>query len=315
MGYHPFISVIVPTHNMKWELHKTLFSLSRQIGIESREFEILIMNTNPNDIDSLRMIENASLEMGNIRLINIHDSKTHTITNATYPLNVGVRQYAKGPVLLLSVDSARVPTPGVVRKTRDEFDRWGDDIVTTTIPYHFLKHYSDPTITREEVRDAFLNSRWNHDLYSMFHHAAHTNISRSGKPNESTWLGVTRKNFLEVGGHNEIFTTWSDYNLDLWRRLTRSPPKNGIQIPKQDYHWGKVGLGLEVHILEGEGDFHLHHSLSDAQRSFKRLKELRIESWDEYEEIGNCITANLTRPDWGTSDRAEEVNLQKTRYY
>jgi len=309
---HPrhFMSVVMSTHNQPWEIDKTLYSLFRQTGMNDNEFEVIVLNTQMEDKETIRIMKKYKAEHENLRFIQVYDEKRNLITNATYGLNLGVRQFANGELLLLVVDPARVPTPGSIRKTRDEFERWGDDIVTTTIPYHFLKHYSDPNFTVEECREAFLKTRWKKNMDCLWDYAAHTNISSSGVPNESTWLGVTRKNFMKVGGHNEIFHTWSDYNLDLWRRLTRPLPKLGKQLVG-DYNerWGKIGLGLDVRILQGEADFHLHHSLSDAARDFSMLKQLRIDSWNEYEDNQDCIVANLTRPDWGTGE-AYEVSFQ-----
>ena len=92
----------------------------------------------------------------------------------------------------------------------------------------------------------------------------------------------------------------------LFRRLTRSKPKDGIQIPGEvNDHWGKIGLGLELKVLESEADFHLHHSLSDAKRNFSVLKEFNKRVWEEYEQFGDCITANIPRPNWGLCSAKE----------
>lgn len=305
-----FISVIIPTHNHSWELDKTLFSLEKQYGMNHDEYQIIIINTNPKDKETEEVAKKYYKDFRNIRLINSLDKRAKTIRNATYGMNLGVRQYAVGPILLLCVDSARVPTPGVLRKTRNYFAMFGNDIVTTTTPYHFYKHYSDPNFTPEECRRVFLKTRWDRDIYHLFNYAAHTNISRSGIHNESTWMGVHIRNYFKVGGHNEtVYDGWSDYNLDLWRRLTRPEPEGGIQIPgKTNNHWGKIGLGLEVHILEGEADFHLHHNLADAERDFSELKRKRDEVWDYYAKNGDCIRANIDNPAWGRGE-SEEICL------
>ena len=302
-----YISVIIPVHNQSWELEKTLYSVSRQKGIGFNEFEVIVMNTNPENKETLEVVSYFAELCKNVRLIQVSGEKAQTIKNSTFPLNLGARKYAKGKLLLLAVDAARVITNMVLRKTRNEFEKWGDDIVTTTIPYHFFKHSSVPGFTVEECREAFLKTRWKKDIRCLLDYKADTNISKSGVPNESTWLGIIRENFLKVGGHNEFFTEWSSYNLDLWRRLTRAKPKDGVQIPgKVNDHWGKIGLGLEVKILEDEFDIHLHHSLSDAKRDFNVLKKLAREVWEEYAKIGDCICSNLTRLDWGTGE-AEEI--------
>jgi len=214
-------------------------------------------------------------------------------------------------LLLVAVDSARVLTPGVLRKTRDEFERWGNEIVTTTIPYHFYKHSSTLGFTVEECRREFLKTRWKQDFYHLFNYTADTYISTCGVPNESTWLGITKENFLKAGGHNEFFTEWSEYNLDLFRRLTKHKPEGDKQeVGIVNSKWGKVGLGLEVHVLEGEADFHLHHSLSDAKRNPNVLVGFRKRVWNHYAEVGDCIVANKLAPNWGKSSEAEEITFK-----
>lgn len=303
-----FLSIIIPTFNQAWELEKTLYSLSRQIGMEYKDYEILLMNLNPDDLYTYSVAGSYAAKCKNLRLIQIHDEKVNTIKNSTFGLNLGSRQYAKGEILLLVVDPARIPTPGVVRKTRDCFERFGNEIVTTTIPYHFLKHSNTPGFTVKECREAFMKTRWQKDIYCLMDYAADTNISISGVPNESTWLGVSRDNFLKIGGHNEkIFNIWSEFNLDLWRRLTRSKPKDNLQIVGQaNDHWGnKIGLGLSIHILDGEADFHLHHS-GTSSRNTGALVRKRIECWKYYEKMKECIIVNLDNPQWGMG-KSEEI--------
>lgn len=306
----PYISVIMPTHNHAWEINFTLFSLTKQTGISPDEYEIIVINTNPEDEFTQDAAKAFNKRFGNIRFINVFDERAKSIKNATFGENLGARQYACGDILVLVVDSARIPTPGVLRKTRDAFERFGNEIVTTTTPYHFYKHSSTPGFSVEECREKFLNTRWKQDIRHLFDYAADTNISISGIHNESTYLGVSKEHFLEIGGQNEFFTEWSAYNLDLWRRLTRDKPKDNLQIPgKVNDHWGKIGIGLEIHVLKDEADFHLHHSLADANRDFTLLKRFNKEAWGEYEKIGDCIVANKTRPNWGLTKEAEEVDL------
>ena len=274
------------------------------------EYEVIVVNTNPEDYLTYEVVSYFNKRCNNVKLIQVYDERAKTIKNATFPINLGARQYAKGELLLIAVDAARIPTSGVLRKTRDQFERWGDNIVTTTMPYHFLKHSSTPGFTVEECREAFLKTRWKKDIYHLFAYKAHTNISKSGVFNESTWLGVTKENFLKAGGHNETsHHGWSDYNLCLFRRLTRPKPKDGIQIPGSEGndHWNKIGLGLKIHVLEGEADFHIHHELSDAPRDFNILKQTRIKSWNQFLQQEDCIVANKNLP-WGEGD-SEEIIL------
>lgn len=307
-----FISIVIPTHNQSWELDKTLFSIFNQDmkNYSFDDFEIIIVNTNPDDKETLGVAKKWSREEDVIRLIQVYDERAKTIKNATFAVNLGIRQFSRGALIIAAVDSARILTPGVISKIKSLFKEYNSgEILAVTIPYHFLKHSSTPGFTVEECRKAFLESGCMNNLYSLFKFKADTNISSSGVHNEATWMGLTKNDFLKVGGHNEtVYTEWSDYNLDLFRRLTRNPPKDGIQIVGNvNSHWGKIGIGLKVKVIEGEGDFHLHHSLSDSKRDFSVLKEFRKKVWNHYAEVGECIRANTTNSFWGMSSEAEEV--------
>lgn len=305
----PFISVVIPTHDHGWEIDKVLFSLEKQYGIQHNEYELLIINSNPDDRETFDTAWKNYQKYGNVRLVQVYDIKEKGITNAGYCGNIGGRTYAKGEILILVVDSARIPTPMVLRKTRDAFERFGTEIVTTTTPYHIGKHYSDPSFTVEECRKILESTRWRNDAYHLFEVAAHTRISETGKFNESTYLGVTRENFMKVGGWNENFPSWGSHNIDIFRRFTRVKPIDGIQKVDVPGHWGKVGLGLKLIVLEGEADFHIHHNIS-IKRDHSNIKRDAARAWEEYARVGECIRANLENPNWGTGE-CEEIDFNR----
>jgi glycosyltransferase involved in cell wall biosynthesis len=307
MRSHDYLSIIIPTHSHPFELDLTLLSLSKQKGVDYRRFEVLVINTN-SDVEPAFEVARKYCDKMKVRFINILDPKGTSIKNATYGLNIGARKYAGGNLLMLVVDDARVPTPLVLNKTFDAFERWGDDIAVVTWPYHFYKHSSTPGFTVEECREKLKEVRYKRDFYAFNQYAAETNITKSGVHNEATWLGVSMINFLRVGGHNEFFKEWSTYNLDLFRRLTRNPPKDGVQIPKSigNDHWNKIGIGLKLVTLDGEADFHIHHEMSEAKRNFGVLNRLKREVWQEYARIGNCMIANLDKS-WGRGESEEVV--------
>lgn len=303
-----YLSIIIPTHCHPFELNLTLLSLSKQKGIDFNKFEVIILNTNPNLDPAYRVAKKYSNKM-KVRFVNITDPKGVLIKNATYASNLGVKKYACGNLLMLVVDDARVVTPLVLNKTFQAFERYGDNIAVVTWPYHFYLHSSTQGFTVEECRKKLEEVRYKRDFYAFNQYAAETNITKSGVHNEATWLGVSAINYMRVGGHNETsHHAWSDYNLDLFRRLTRNPPVDGIQIPgKANDHWGKIGIGLKLVVLEGEADFHIHHKMGEALRDFSILKQTKIDSWKQYEGQNDCIVANKNLS-WGTGE-SEEVTL------
>ena len=302
-----YISVVIPTYRHAWELDKVMISLEKQTGIYHHEYEILIINDDPEDKDTLFVALENYKKFHNVRYVEVYDAEEIGITNAGRCGNVGARSFASGNLLILVVDSGRIPTPGCVRKTRDMFERYGSDITTTVHPYHIGKHYSDKGWTVEECRNLMKTIRWDKDAYHLFSVAAHTRISKTGVITESTFQGITKENFLKIGGWNEEFKTWGSHNLDLWRRCFRSKPIDGIQKIDVPDHWGKVGLGLEVKNIEGEGTFHIHHDIT-VPRILGNIKKQSAEIWELYKKAEECIVANTDNPNWGKAD-CKEIDL------
>ena len=77
----------------------------------------------------------------------------------------------------------------------------------------------------------------------------------------------------------------TDLGVKTWDQWISPPP------PGFDWEYEHKEI---FYVLEGEADFHLHHSLSDAQRNYAELKKLKKEVWEEYAEIGDCIVANMS---------------------
>jgi len=303
------ISVILPTFRHPWELDKVMISLEKQTGIYHHEYEIIIINDDPKDLKTRDVAIFNYLKFRNVRYIEVYDADKIGITNAGRCGNIGARSFAKGEILILMVDSGRIPTPGCVRKTRDQFKRFGNKITTTVHPYHIGKHYSDKNWTVKECRDLMKTLNWEQDAYHLFSAAAHTRISKTGVITESTFHGITRENFLKINGWNEEFKTWGSHNLDLWRRCIRPEPIDGIQKKDIPGHWGKIGLGLKGYNIEGEGTFHIHHAIT-VPRILGNIKKQSGKIWESYAKAGECIVANVDNPNWGKGD-CREIDLSK----
>jgi len=283
-------------------------SLQRQTGIWNDEYEILIINDDPEDLETRDIAISNFKKFGNVRYVEVYDAEKVGITNAGRCGNIGARSFAKGPILVLMVDSGRIPTPGCVRKTRDRFEQFGNKITTTVHPYHIGKHSSNPNWTVQECRDLMKTLRWEQDAYHLFSVAAHTWISKTKtKFSESTFHGITKENFLKIGGWNEKFRSWGAHNLDLWRRCVRPEPVDGIQKIDVWGKWGKVGLGLKVYNIEGEGTFHIHHAIT-VPRIGNNVKKDSAMIWKYYAEIGECIIANTDNLNWGKG-HCKEIDL------
>lgn len=244
----------------------------------------------------------------NVRYIEVYDAEKVGIKNSTRCGNIGAKR-AKGDILIVMVDCCRIPTPGSIMKTKIMFEARGLNICTTIPPYHIGTHYSDRNFTPEECRKVMKDLNWREDPYRLFKVAAYTRISKTGIIDESTFMGISKENFIKIRGWNESFKDWDRYNLDLWRRCTRVLPEGGINNQKVNSsgRWGKVGLGLEVVNIDSEGTFHQHHDIF-VPRNHSNFKRDNEKVWLQYENLGECVIANIENPNWGEGD-IEEIDL------
>jgi len=302
-----FISIIIPTFRHGWELSRVLWSLTAlQKNISKDEYEIVVVNDEPEDPLVLDAVKSYFLNGYNVRYIRNPISEQHGIKNAGRSGNIGARMYAKGDLLILMVDSARIVTPNAIFRTKSTFSEVGPDVCTTVLPYHIGKYYFDKSWTVKQCRDLMEKIRWWEDPYKLKDHCADTYISKTGRINESTFHGITKENFIKVGGWNEAFTGWGLHNIDLWRRCVYPTPD--VQEEGVAGKWGKIGLGLAPLLLEKEATYHIHHEVT-VKRILPNIKKDTAFIWKEYKRLNECIVANIENPDWGLAPGSEEMSL------
>lgn len=306
-----FISIILPTYRHPWELRQVMFSLEdAQIGVFPEEYEIIIVNDSPKELETRQVAIDFYKVFKNVRYIEVHDAHCAGFTNSVRCGNIGIRSYARNDIIILVVDSSRIFTPRIIQKTKDAFLTKGRDIVTTVYPYQIGREQTDPNWTPEKCRKLMNDIRWKEDPYRLFDVKVDTYISQTGIIKESTFQGMTREAWLEVGGSEESFKTWTIYNIDLWRRCTMPRPKDGIQVVGVPGQWGKVGIGMEVVLLEGEASFHIQHDVFVPRDHSRFMPDLE-KVWDIYKERGDCIHANADNPNWGINECSKEIDLEK----
>lgn len=307
-----YISIVIPTFRHGWELGEVMYSLENaQQEVSKDEYEIIIVNDDPDDYITKDVAIKYYEEFRNVRYVEVYDAEEVGITNAGRCGNVGVRMFARGGIIVFVIDSARIMTPKIIRKTKDAFLVHGRRIITTVYPYHIGKLHSEPGWTPQECRNLMHQIGWRENPYRLFDHKADTYISKTGVIKESTFQGMALEAFMEVGGSEEAFKSWGVHNIDFWRRCTLPPPVDGKQIVDQPGHWNKIGIGLEVILLEGEGSFHIHHDVT-IKRDHSNFKTDNEMIWALYKERGDCIHGNMDRPLWGIADAAE-IDLETLR--
>lgn len=303
-----FTSIVIPNFKHGEQFKDVLYSLTvAQKDVSKDEYEIVIVNDEPEEVMIFDAAKACFDDGYDIRYILNPVKEQHGIKNAGRSGNIGARMYAKGDLLILMVDSARVVTPRALRRTIDTFNDVGPDICTTVLPYHIGKYYFDKSWTVQQCRDLMNKIKWWEDPYRLRNYSADTYISRTGRINESTFHGITKENFIKVGGWNEAFTGWGLHNIDLWRRCVYATPD--VQEEGVAGKWGKVGLGLSPLLIEGEGTYHIHHELT-VPRVLPNIKKDTAFIWKEYKRLGECIVANIEKPNWGLAPTSEEIDLK-----
>ena len=224
---------------MKREIERTLYSLSidYQHGIDKNDYEVLII-----DNGSKERLTNDLLSKfeANISYFYIKNAKS----SPTAALNFGA-QKAKGEILGLMIDGARLLTPGILSKVNNIF--FDDKQVTVSV----LGWHLGPKLQKESVLDGYDQNyedrllqdiNWQTNGYRLFE------ISTLAGSNQEGWYGpiaesncffVSKEKFNKLGGMNEKFVTPGGgiVNLDFYKRATEdSNTKNYVLLKEGTFH-------------------------------------------------------------------------------
>lgn len=253
------LSVIVCTFDMERELPRTVFTLSReyQRGIEDIEFEILIIdNGSPNPIDAsaMRQIEPRAKVL---RFAPGNPSPLKAINAAA--------AQAKGRIIGLLIDGARMASPGIYRKAIDAHQTCPDQAIGT-IGMHLgpdVQMRSILTGYDQTTEDALLDSiPWRADGYRLFEISVLAGSSAEGwfRPiTESNAVFMDRSRWDALGGLDERF---------------RQP---GGGLANLDF-WSRAVANADPWIMLGEATFHQVHGGVATSGS----EEARHEMFAEY---------------------------------
>ena len=243
-GYHVAVrlSVVVVVHNMAREAPRTLRSLSPgyQRHIDAADYEVIVVDNGSDPPFDLGAFQNGS---GNFRLIRLHPAPA----SPARAINTGLAE-AKGDVIGLMVDGARLATPGLLHFARHGAALYPRAVVATLGWY--LGFDTQPIAVAggydRAQEDALLASiDWPTDGYRLFEIGTMDESSIDGwvKPiAESNAIFLRRDFWTALGGVDERFDAPGGglLNLDTFRRA--------IEMPD-----------AELVILLGEGTFHQVH--------------------------------------------------------
>jgi hypothetical protein len=238
----PAVSVVVVVYNMAREASRTLYSLSAdyQRNIHPDDYEVIVVDNGSNPPLPLKTIAGLA---GNFRLIRIDDASP----SPAPALNRGLAE-ARGDVVGVMIDGARIVTPGLLHFARHGTSLYDKAVVATLgwyLGYDF-QMFAIQAGYDQAREDALLESiDWPNDGYRLFEIGTLDESSVDGwfQPiSESNALFMRREWWELLRGVDERFDVPGGglLNLDTFRRVIES-------------------RGAELVILLGEGTFHQLH--------------------------------------------------------
>jgi hypothetical protein len=236
------LSFIVIFHDMAREAPRTLFSLSRafQHGIEDLQLEVIAI-----DHGSPRPLEHALVDAQGPGFV-----LTRIDTDAVSPvaaINAAI-DTARGDVVAVHIDGARILSPGVLAGMAEGF-RLHRHAFVHTLGFHLGPGPQAQTMLcgyDQATEDRLLEETdWRRDGYRLFDISALAVSSAGGyfsDLQESNCIALRRSDWLELGGFHPGFVSPGGglCNLDLYNRAMQHPDLVPIR-------------------LLGEGSFHQIH--------------------------------------------------------
>ena len=267
----PFLSIIVVVHDMAREARRTLHSLTPeyQEGVESLDYEVIVVDNGspiPFGEDTVR---------GFGERFSYHYIE-RALPSPVRAVNEGVDR-ARGSVVGIAIDGARLFSPGVLRRAAVAFQVFREPVVAT-ISFELGRKPQAVAIRRgydKAAEDALLaRVGWPADGYRLFEIAV-TSTSGPYAPffpvGESNCLFLQKSLYRSIGGMNEEFDLPGGgfANLDFFNRAMTAP-------------------GVTPVMLLGEGTFHQIHGGASTGAPRAEL-EKRQEVWRaEYREVVGC---------------------------
>lgn len=238
----PVLSIVVIVYRMPEQAKRTLHSLSMayQQNVRSTDYEVIVVE---NDSDK-PLGEKSACQFGpNFRYFY---RKEHT-ASPVWAINYGVEK-AKGRLVAIMIDGARMVTPGVIQFTLAA-EKIGNCPVVALPGYHLgcelQQHAVESGYDQAKESELLKSINWPEDGYRLFEIACLSGTSANGffKPiAESNFICIPKSLFNKYGKCDTRFDRPGGgfANLDLYRRLCELPETT-------------------LYILPGEGSFHQFH--------------------------------------------------------
>ena len=268
MRPRPKVSIVVVGYNIPRELPRTLVSLSPkyQRHIDPKDYEIIVIDNgsaHPINLSAIPGLE------ANCHLIRIEEGQASLASAA----NIGLA-HARGEVIGLMVDGARMATPGLLHFARQGACLYENSVVACLGWHlgHDFQRWAIQSGYDQSREDALLNSiDWQNNGYRLFEIGTMDESSVDGwvaPIAESNALFMHRATWKRLGGLDERFNAPGGglVNLDLFRRAAELPD-------------------CELVILLGEATFHQLHG-GVATNAPPETFHNKFSEWaEQYQEI------------------------------
>jgi hypothetical protein len=228
----PSLSIIVVVYNMSREAPRTLFSLSSryQRHIDADDYEVIVVDNGSAPPLDRAVIDNLE---GHFRLIRIDPASP----SPAHAVNRGLAE-AKGAVVGVMIDGARLVTPGLLHFARHAAQVYDNAVVATLGWYlgHDLQRMSVQAGYDQNREDCLLASiGWPEDGYRLFEIAALDESSLDGwfyPTQESNALFLKREIWEKLEGFDERFDAPGGglVNLDTFRRAIEMPNARLVRL-------------------------------------------------------------------------------------
>lgn len=275
----PLLTVVVIVYQMSSQAARTLFTLSTsyQRDVSAHEYEVLVVENASDDNLSPRRVRRFGPQFRYLR-------RDESGVSPAPAINVGLAQ-ARGDIIALMVDGARMVSPGVLRNALDAF-RIQRNAVVAVPGYHI--GYDDHML-REDAGHSLRQDRallagipWRTDGYRLFDISIQSGANPYGYLHplgESNCMFATREQYEAIGGADERFNLPGGgmVNLDMYCELLRP-------------------ADTRLFLTPGEGTFHQFHGGVTTQADAERAALMTEFNRNYYEIRGTSYFAPEKEP-------------------
>jgi glycosyltransferase involved in cell wall biosynthesis len=268
----PALSVVVIFYNMQREAPRTLLSLSKayQEKVGDFSYEVIAIDNGSSRPLSQDLVKNFG---DNFQYI-YYQAGTPSPCQA---LNYGV-QRARGKLVMLCIDGARILSPGILHYSMLASRIYGKPFIYTlgmhlgNKPQNYLV---DEGYFQDDEDKLLATINWENDGYSLFDISSVALSSNNGylsRISESNCFTMFKSTFQEIGGFDENFAGAGGglANLDFFNRVNQIEDITPVMLlGEATFHQFHGGTATNVPMKEHPFDKMAEEYLAIRGKSFE----------------------------------------------